>query len=155
MQAAYSVPRDLSVLFTRIVDMERLATTQEWWLYGRILPEARRIAEMTSLLAAARAEVGQLLDTLGYPQSARLSSLGTSELRFAQNFASDTGWAQAHRDEAISVLRLAAMAVPVLLVQTARIVHELGDHTASAAVRRVLARLTERLSEMRTLAVGY
>lgn len=152
--AAYSTPRDLSVLFNRLIELERLATTQEWWLFGRVLPEARRIAELTSLIAAARADLAGLLRTLGYPQPTTLDHPGTSELAFQQGFATDTGWALAHRDEAVSILRLAAMAMPVLLVQTTRIANQLGDNTASAMVRRVLARVTERLSEARSLAMA-
>ena len=155
MQATSTTPRELAVLFARLADMERLAATQEWWLYGRVLPEARRIAEMMSLLAAGRAELGQLLDTLGYPQSSRLSHPGTSELRFAQSFAGDDGWAMAHREEALSVLRLASLAVPVLLSHAARVNHYLTDSTSSRRVQQVLARLTERLTEVRALAAGY
>jgi hypothetical protein len=155
MQATVTTPRDLSVLFGRLADMERLATTQEWWMYGRVLPEARRIAEISSLLAAARAELGQLLDTLGYPQATHLSHPGTSELRFAQSFAGDEGWALAHREEAISVLRLASMAVPVLLTHVARVAYYLGESAASQRIRRVLERLAERLAEVRALTAGY
>jgi len=135
--------------------MERLATTQEWWMYGRVLSEARRIAEMTSLLAAARAELGQLLESLGYPQSARLAHLGTSELCFAQSFAGDEGWALAHREEALSVLRLASQAAPVLLAQVARAAYYLGDGPVPDRVRHVLGRVSERLREIRSLAVNY
>jgi len=79
-QAMSEIPRDLAVLFTRLVDMERMATTQEWWMFGRVLPEARQLAELSSLLAAARAELAQLLSTLGYPPAVRLTHPGTSEL---------------------------------------------------------------------------
>ncbi len=152
VSAVYSTPRDLSTLFKRLLELERLATTQEWWLFGRVLPEARRIAELTSLLAAARADLSGLLKTLGYPQATNLDHPATSELTFQQGFATDAGWALAHRDEALSILRLAATAMPVLLVQTARISAQLGDNAAATMVRRVLARVTERLSEARTLA---
>ena len=53
MQATSGIPRDLTVLFTRLADMARMATTQVWWMFGRVLPEARRLAELSSLLAAA------------------------------------------------------------------------------------------------------
>lgn len=89
-------------------------------MFGRVLPEARRLAELSSLLAAARAELAQLLSTLGYPPAMRMTHPGTSELQFAQSIASDEGWGLAHREEAISVLRLAALAVPILLAQIAR-----------------------------------
>ncbi|GEM_PF-1740926 len=155
MQATYSIPRDLSLLFGRLTEMERLITTQEWWMYGRVLPEARRIAEITSLLAAARAEVGQLLETLGYSQATHLRYPATGELRFAQSFAGDSGWAVAHREEAISALRMAAQDAPAILVQTARIAYHLGDGTAAALIRRVLKRVAERLDEIRQLAHGF
>lgn len=151
VSAVYSTPRDLSVLFKRLLELERLASTQEWWLFGLAPPEAKRIAELTNLLAADRAG---LLKTLGYPQETNLDHPATGELRFQQGFAGDIGWALAHRDEAQSILRLAATAMPVLLVQTARIVAQLGDNTAAAMVRRVLARVTERLSEARSLAAA-
>src|SRR5579883_3365321 len=132
-----------------------LITTQEWWMYGRVLPEARRIAEITSLLAAARAEVGQLLETLGYSQATHLRYPATGELRFAQSFAGDSGWAVAHREEAISALRMAAQDAPAILVQTARIAYHLGDGTAAALIRRVLKRVAERLDEIRQLSHGF
>lgn len=156
MQATCTTPRDLSVLFARLLDVERHSTTQEWWMYGRVLPEARNIAEVISLLAAARAELGQLLDTLGVPHPAKLNHPGATELRFAQSFAGDGGWAAAHREEAISVLRMTAMAMPLLLAQSARVSYYLADSSsATSIVRRALARLAERLNEIRTLAAGY
>ena len=153
--SSYTVQRDLSEFLRRLLDMERLATTQEWWMYGRVLPEARRIAELTSLLAAARAELVGLLKSMGFPQIAEIDHLGTSELNFASHFASDIGWAQAHREEALQVLRLAASAVPVLLVQAARIVNRLEGNMSGTMARRVMSRITARLTEARLLAMGY
>ncbi len=148
MQATTVIPRDLTLLFTRLVDMERMATTQEWWMFGRVLPEARR-------LAAARAELAQLLSTLGYPPAARLTHPGTSELQFAQSFASDEGWGLAHREEAISVLRLAALAVPILLAQIARVRYQMSEASPPDSVRAVLSRLSGRLEEARACVMGY
>lgn len=156
MQATCATPRDLTVLFARLVDVERHSTTQEWWMYGRVLPEARNIAEVISLLAAARAELGQLLDALGVPHPVKLNHPGTTELRFAQSFAGDEGWAVAHREEAISVLRMTATAIPLLLAQAARISYYLEDRSsATSIVRRSLARLAVRLNEIRALSAGY
>lgn len=125
-------------------------------MYGRVLPEARNIAEVTSLLAAARAELGQLLDTLGVPHPIKLNHPGTTELRFAQSFAGDEGWGYAHREEAISVLKMTAMAMPLLLSQAARVSYYLEDASAATGiVRRSLARLAARLNEIRLLAAGY
>lgn len=154
MQATSDIPRDLTVLFTRLADMERMATTQEWWMFGRVLPEARRLAELSSLLAAARAELAQLLSTLGYPPAMRMTRPGTSELQFAQSFASDEGWGLAHREGAISVLRLAALAVPILLAQIARCRYQMSEAGPPDYVRAVLERLSGRLGEARVCVMG-
>jgi hypothetical protein len=52
MQATSGIPATLWCFFTRPADMERMATTQEWWMFGRVLPEARRLAELSSLLVS-------------------------------------------------------------------------------------------------------
>ena len=44
-------------LWRRVGELERALAVQEWWLYGRALPEARLLSEIGSLLAVARAEL--------------------------------------------------------------------------------------------------
>ncbi len=155
MLATSTVTQDLVSVFRQLSDLERHATTQEWWMYGRTLPEARRIAEITSLLAAARADLGRLLDTLGHPQSVSISGPGTSELHFAQSFAGDRGWALAHRDEAVSILRLTAQAVPSILTAMSRIRLTHGANSVALAARSQLERVGSRLLEIRPLVSGY
>lgn len=155
MQATTVIPRELATLFGRLVEMERMASTQEWWMFGRVLPEARRVAEIASLLTAARAELGQMLETLGHPQSAHIEHPATGELAHAQQFASDERWAEAHREEARSVIRLAAMTLPHLQAQLARFRCQVGESTTSGIMYRGLERVGERLSEARSIAFGY
>jgi hypothetical protein len=138
-----------------LLDMERLAATQEWWMYGRVLPEAPRVAELTSLLAAARAELVGLLKSMGFPQIADTEHLGAGALTFASQFASGLGSARAHRGGSLQVVGPAASAVPVLLVQGARLVNRLDGNVSGTMARRVLSRITARPTEARTLATGH
>ncbi len=131
-----TVQRDLSEFLNRLLEMERLATAHEWWMYGRVLPEARQIFELISLLAAARAELFGLLKSTGFPQLADIEHLGASELIFTSPFANDLGWAQTHREESLQVFRLAASSVPVLLVEAARIVNRLDGNVSGTPAHR-------------------
>jgi hypothetical protein len=56
-----AVGAQADLLLRRLQELERELTTQEWWLLGRVLPEARTLAEVTSLLAVARAEIDGFL----------------------------------------------------------------------------------------------
>src|SRR5215813_3282820 len=49
------------MLCRRLVDIEQALAEEEWWLLGRALPEARLLAEVTSLLAVARGELENTL----------------------------------------------------------------------------------------------
>jgi hypothetical protein len=154
-QAMRVSPRDMNVLFSRLVDLERATNTQEWWMFGRILPEATQLAELASLVTVARAELGQMLSLFGFPQIVNIEHLGTSELQFAQSFSSDEGWALAHRDEALSALRLAAFLVPSISNHVYRIRHQLGVAAGYDGIGRVLERLTQHLDEARDCLNGY
>lgn len=155
MLATSTVTSELHSVFKDVLDLERLATAQQWWMYGRLLPEAGSLAEIASLLAAARVDLEQLLAVLGRPPVAHMTHPGTSELFFAQSFAGDQGWASAHREEAISVLQLTAQAVPLILMSLARVRSTLGANAIAAATRSQLERIGSRLDEVRTLVVGY
>ena len=155
MLATSTTPRELTTLFSRLAQVERLTTMQEWWMYGRVLPEAGALAEVASLLAAIRAELGNVLDAFGYPQPPTLTVMGTSELTFAQSFAGDSGWALAHREEAISALHMVARALPEFFTQVMRIRFHLGESAGADMPRRVLTRAIERLNDIRELVGGY
>src|SRR5262249_14567785 len=49
------------ILCRRLIEVELALSEEEWWLFGRILPEARLLAEVTSLLAVARGELENTL----------------------------------------------------------------------------------------------
>jgi len=53
------------------------------------------------------------------------------------------------------VVRLAASAVPVLPVQAACIVNRLDGNVSGTLARRVIPRVTARLTEARTPALGF
>jgi hypothetical protein len=56
------------LLLRRLQELEQVLAGQEWWLLGRALPEAQVLAEVTSLLAVARAELdGFLTQFCGRP----------------------------------------------------------------------------------------
>jgi hypothetical protein len=44
-------------LWRRICEIESALAAREWWLLGRVVPEARLVAEISSLLAVARGEM--------------------------------------------------------------------------------------------------
>lgn len=56
-----AVGAQADLLLRRLLELERELAAQEWWLLGRVLPEARTLAEVTSLLAVARAELDGFL----------------------------------------------------------------------------------------------
>jgi hypothetical protein len=102
----------IEALWRRVVDIERSLAVQEWWMLGRALPEARLLAEISSLLAVVRAELEAVLaQTFGraLPMSGQMD---------AQASGSDTtgphneAWAAASRDQAIGLLRMVALALP-------------------------------------------
>lgn len=150
-----TVQRDLSEFLNRLLEMERLATAHEWWMYGRVLPEARRIIELISLLAAARAELFGLLKSTGFPQLADFEHLGASELIFASPFANDLGWAQTHREESLQVFRLAASSVRCCRWRQRASSTVLTGTSAAPRPTGVKSRITARLTESRTFAMDY
>lgn len=162
MQLGSNGPRDLVALHARLLELERLTTAQEWWLYGAVLPNARRIAEIVSLLTAARADLVDVLYQLGMPQLDEVAPHNTRELRFAQSFAHDTHWARAHDEEATSILRLVVTSAPSLVALNERLLFSLPRSDASAAssaagaagFRAVLVRVGARLREIGALAGG-
>ncbi len=48
-------------LMRQLNELDRAASAQEWWMLARAVPEARSLAEVSSLLAVASAELDQFL----------------------------------------------------------------------------------------------
>lgn len=159
MQPNPTGARALSALHDRLMDLERLTTAQEWWLYGAVLPKARRIAEIVSLLTAARADLVYVLGQLGLPHLEDIALHSTGELRFAQSFAHDAKWARAHDEEATSLLRLITTSAPSLVAMNERLLAALTPADAPRSVsgiqlQAMLRRVSERLREIAQLAGG-
>ncbi|HLY31045.1 MAG TPA: hypothetical protein VKQ36_08445 [Ktedonobacterales bacterium] len=111
-------------LLQRITDVERTLTTQEWWLLGKSLNEARLLAEISSLLAVARGELAGFLTDYcqrhpALPEINEPSAEETDEILARMN---DLRWLGAQREQAISLLRMAAAALPAMS-QYARTLH--------------------------------
>lgn len=103
-------------LLQRIADVERSLTSQEWWLLGKSLNEARLLAEIASLLAVARGELeGFLVDYCNRQQAlpavSEPSAEATDEI-LAQ--MSNPRWLSAQREQAITLLRMTAGALPAM-----------------------------------------
>ncbi|GEM_PF-953358 len=103
-------------LLQRIADVERALTTQEWWLLGKSLNEAHLLAEISSLLAVARGELeGFLVDYChrrqALPEVNEPSAEATDEIL---EHMSNPRWLGAQREQAITLLRMAAGALPAM-----------------------------------------
>lgn len=114
-----------TVLLQRIRDVERSLTGQEWWLLGKVAPEARLLAELASLLAVARGEMeGFLTDfcrrRLPPFEAPEPTPEATDEVLANMN---DPRWLAAQREQAIGHLRMVAAALPAMsqYAQTLRV----------------------------------
>ncbi|HEX6123023.1 MAG TPA: hypothetical protein VFY89_07680, partial [Ktedonobacterales bacterium] len=101
-----------STLLQRIMDVERTLAVQEWWMLGRVMREAGILAEVISLLAVARGELGDVLaQAFGHPYT----PAETGELLPPPALhLNDPEWIRASRDQAIGLLRMAASALPAM-----------------------------------------
>lgn len=99
------------ILLRRLRDIEEALTDQEWWLMGNVFPEARRLAEVTSLLSVARGEIESFLtDVCG------ISILQPEEHKRAESdiFAlmGDPMWMSGSREKAMALLRMLTSQTP-------------------------------------------
>src|SRR5262249_38901616 len=104
-------------LCRRLIDVEQALGEEEWWLLGRALPEARLLAEVTSLLAVAR---GELENTLAQHYGRPIPRSDSTDQFTALTAptpaqTSDPGWLAARREQAIRLLRLVASSLPPML----------------------------------------
>ena len=98
------------LLMQRLQELERALAVHEWWLLGRALPEARALAEVTSLLSVARAELdGFLVQHCGRaPADAPPASDNGSEMPDTD----DPAQLGREREEARQILGMLAAALP-------------------------------------------
>lgn len=116
------------VLLRRVRDIEKALAVQEWWLLGRVLPEARVLAEVASLLAVARGELESAL--------AHYFTIETEQVGQTDQFAAvegvepgdtnDEAWVAASRDQALGLLRMVAAALAPML-QYAQMLRTYGE----------------------------
>ncbi len=102
------------MLLQRIVELDQAVTAEEWWLLGRVLPEARLLAEISSLLAVARGELEYFLSQFfGQPIQRADTDAGISTLSSAGALP-DAATARAHREQALHLLRVTASSLPTM-----------------------------------------
>jgi hypothetical protein len=120
-------------LWRRLVDVERALAVQEWWMLGRVLVEARTLAEIASLFAVARGEMENALEQY-FARAVPLTGQGSSaELTGPAEppRSDDPAWIAASRDQAIGLLRMVASALPPML-QYAQMLQEYGTRAQLA-----------------------
>lgn len=136
-------------LCRRLIDVERAIAEDEWWLLGRALPEARLLAEISSLLAVARGELEHVIAKhLGGPAAGSdATDQFATPTQPSQAQLSDPTWLATQRDRAIQLLRLVASGLPPM-TQYAQM---LRDHAERAGLTMAaldsLGIVTDRLSE--------
>ena len=137
-------------LFRRVRDIEKALAVQEWWLLGRVLPEARVLAEVSSLLAVAR---GELESALSHYFKIEVERAGQTDQFTAVDGAApgdtnDAAWVTARRDQAVGLLRMVA-AVLAPMLQYAQMLRTYAEHLGlpSGAVD-AFAIVQDRLSEI-------
>ena len=95
-------------LFTRLTEVEDALTDQEWWLMGRAMPEARVLAEMTSLLSVARGELENFIsEATGAPREAETATQ-RKEQDDVFDLMDDPMWMSGSREKASALLRMCA-----------------------------------------------
>jgi hypothetical protein len=89
-------------------EVEDALTDQEWWLMGRVMSEARVLAEMTSLLSVARGELETFLSAVGVRQTTPEDAAQRKEQDDVFELMSDPMWMSGSREKAIALLRMCA-----------------------------------------------
>lgn len=101
-------------LLQRLSEVEEALTDQEWWLMGRAIPEARPLAELTSLLAVARGELETFLaETAGWPRPQQQGRTRKEEDDIFE-LMSDPMWMSGSREKAIALLRMCTLQLPAM-----------------------------------------
>lgn len=104
--AARELALRAQTLLERLSEVEEALTDQEWWLMGRAMPEARVLAEMTSLLAVARGEVETFLTEAGARPQPNDNAPPRKEQDDIFDLMGDPMWMSGSREKAIALLRM-------------------------------------------------
>jgi hypothetical protein len=136
-------------LWRRVSELERALAVQEWWLYGRALPEARLLSEIGSLLAVARAELeSALTQVFGRPAPPAEADDQSGAPGDPASLERDPAWVAALRDQAIGLLRMIAGALPPML-QYAQMLRQYSEHYGlPAAAVDAFSIVGDRLGEV-------
>jgi hypothetical protein len=136
-------------LWRRLQDIERALAVQEWWLLGRMLPEARVLAEIGSLLAVARGELETVLPRLSGNALPLLDQTDPLAAASAPRAAGqDPAWLAANRDQAIGLLRLVATTLPPMLQYAQLLNFYSGQLGLDAAITDAFGIVASRLGEV-------
>ena len=97
-------------LWRRLKDIERALAVQEWWMLGRALPEARLLAEISSLFAVASGELENTLTQSFHRPLQRYEVTDPRAAAYADPAGppNDPAWLAASRDQALGLLRMVA-----------------------------------------------
>ena len=115
-------------LWHRVSEIEGAVAVREWWLLGRAVPEARLLAEVSSLLAVARGEMeNALVQGFGHSISRpditeQYNAVGHDEAGRTE----DPAWISACREQALGLLRMIAASLPAMF-QYAQMLHSYGE----------------------------
>jgi hypothetical protein len=154
MSRPHSVPigPQAELLMRRLEDLERLMAVQEWWMLGRALPEALALAEVTSLVTVARAELDRFLaQYCGIATAAAASSSDDGgTLPQTDSLEAQAEW----RASAAHVLRVLAAALPPTTT-FARALRPAAERNAlPPAAQDLLGIVSDRLSEAQETLQG-
>jgi hypothetical protein len=137
-------------LWRRICEIESALAAREWWLLGRAVPEARLVAEISSLLAVARGEMENALIQgfgLSMPRSDatdQYSAIGRDDTLHTE----DPAWVSTSRAQAIGLLRMVAASLPAML-QYAQMLRTYSDQLAiPTAALDSLGIVADRMNEI-------
>lgn len=106
--AVHELAARAQTLLDRLREVEGALTDQEWWLMGRVMPEARVLAEMTSLLSVARGELETFLTAVGVRQAEPDDATRRKEQEDIFELMGDPMWMSGSREKAIALLRMCA-----------------------------------------------
>jgi hypothetical protein len=100
------------LLMRRLEELDRATGAQQWWLLGRVMPEAHALAEVSSLLAVARAELDQFLVEFFQRPPSLAADAGEVEAADDPLASGDDDQLAAQRATAGQLLRMLGAALP-------------------------------------------